>query len=366
MQKSDRRFLFCATEPGGARELCPIAAVAVQRGISCRILCSPVTAPIFADAGLPTEQRAISSCREAERELQENAIDMLIIGTTGKINSERHLTAAAKKRQIRSIAVLDEWYNYALRFWDENEHIHDAYLPDVICAQDELSRDLAIQEGIPSAILHITGSPALAELTTRAHTFTLHPPDAPDVLKAGKQCHSILSLSEPLRATYGAAPGERGTMGPYLGYQEDIARTDLAEILSSMHGDFFVIEKLHPLEGVKPPPAVNDNVTWHMAMGSFALWPLLWHVDLIIGMHTKALLEAAILGRRPISYQPHAYAPERCTAVRLKVAELSVSREHLAGLLHEHLEKRTSDRQECLAFSFAHPGAAEKVLDLAG
>lgn len=361
MNRDAPSLLFCASDAGGARQLQPVIEEASKREWSCAVLCSAVTEPLFAQSNIAAERLPLTSIDEAERLLRDRGVQVLVVGTTGTIGSERYLTAAARICGIRSMAILDEWYNYALRFRDEEGNL-TKFLPDVICVQDELSRKLALQEGLPGSILRITGSPDLAELTLRARAFLKHPPPPPAVLTAHTKIPSILFLSQPLLRAYGKEPGKSGTSGTFLGYQEETVRQDLADILSGTGSSVLVLEKLHPSEGYKKPPRTAHHVLWKVEEGSDDLWPLLLHADVIIGMNTMALLQAAVLGRCPFSYQPHAFDPHLCTAVRLGLADLSTTKEALAKKLPLLLRQKRHRKTAPRPLPFAPSDAAKRVL----
>jgi hypothetical protein len=355
-------ILFVATDAGGAKELIPVIREAFAQGQLLHVLSSPVTEPLFASAAVESEARMITSEKEAMEFLSSKKIDALIVGTTGTIKSERYLTAATKKMNIRSTAVVDEWYNFALRFQDEDGAI-GKYLPDAICVPDETASKFAMEENIPENILHITGSPALAEIAERSQIYHTNPPPVPSLLQDVNDTISVLFLSEAIARGYGSAPGEHGTHGPYVGFQENIVREDLAELLEKSHKKILVLEKLHPSEGEKMHPSSVKTIEWKILSGADPVEPLLWHADVIIGMCSKALVEAKILGRSPISYQPGAADPKKYTAVRIGAAELFMSKEELAKKLPTILTKKKVQSGEW-KFAAADTKAAETILGL--
>lgn len=359
---SDPLLLFCASDAGGARELIPVIAEAKNRRIMLHVLCSPVTAPLFAAEKIDAEERTLTSVEDAEHFLRKKRAGVLIVGTAGEPKTEHELTAAAKKIPIRSISILDEWFSFTTRFEDENGAL-GPYIPNIICVQDETSYTLAREEGLPAGILRITGSPSLAKLTEVARRFSEDPPDCPDILKAIDR-PTILFLSQPLRRSYGEGPGDKGRFGAFMGYHEDMVREDLAEVLTAYQRNVRIVEKMHPSEGDKRPPVTSANVEWKIETGSHALWPLLWHAHCIVGMNTKALLEAGMLGRFPLSYQPNALDPEVCSAVRLKLAELVTTKQGLEAAVHACL-KSPLRREKLRTLPCANPDAASKILALA-
>lgn len=357
-------ILFCATDAGGAKELIPVIRVAERQHLPSRILSSAVTAPLFAQAGIAAETLELASSEEAEAYMRVLEPQELIVSTTGTIKNERHLTEAARHMGIRSTAVLDEWYNYALRFTDEKADL-TRFLPDIICVQDERSKALAVGEGLPEERVRITGSPALAELSRRAREYALHPPPVPETLRDSGDRVSLLFLSEGIRAVYGDRADAKGAYGSFFGFHEDIVRAHLAQCLTHALTNVLVLEKLHPSEGWKSPPETGGNVTWRILKGSELLEPLLWHADVIIGMCSKALLEAAVLGRKPLSYQPNVIGPPRGTAAGMGFAELHTRRESFEARLPTLLQKRPAHPHSFMHLSCAPPEAAARVLALA-
>ena len=349
-------ILFCAADAGGARELIPVIDQAKAQSLLHVVVSSPVTEPLFTRAGIATHDGNVDSIETAKDVLESVGARTVITGTTGTPKADRYFTAAAKQINAKSIAVLDEWYNYRLRF-EEDDGTMDAYLPDLICCQDEKSKELAMEEGIPEERLRITGSPALARLQEDASALKQNPPPEPSQWKDTQA--RILFLSEPLRAAYGDAEGERGTHGAFLGFHEEIVREDIADIAERIE-DVHIIEKLHPSEELKDPPVNAPEGMWTVLPGSDTLIPLLWHADQIIGMYSKTLLEAAVLGRHPISYQPNTKDSQKCTAVRLGLIECVESKDQLEKLLSE----KGAKAREPLDLACADPKGAANILEL--
>lgn len=356
-------ILFCACDAGGARQLLYVAQEAREQGEAVCILSSKVTAPIFAELDFASEPRSITSTAEAEDYLRKLKPQAIVVGTTGTVGAERYLTAAGKERKIPTLAVLDEWYNYKLRFEDEEGEV-GAYVPDAICVQDELSRRLAMEEGVPTDALYVTGNPGLAALAKMAKGFAKNPPALPKELEGANGRPIILFVAEKLKAAYGASEGEQGTFGSFLGYHEDIVREDLANALRTLGTDVFVLEKLHPADQGKEAPPHSANVEWKTFAGSAPAWPYLWHADVILGMRTKALLEAAVIGKHPISYQPNTKDPNGCTAVRLGLAPVVTSELDLESQIRDLFSKNGTD-DIALNLPCTDPDSCKNILRIA-
>jgi len=117
-----------------------------------------------------------------------------------------------------------------------------------------------------------------------------------------------------------------------------------------------VVEKLHP-GAVEMPPPPAGALAWQ-TVARAPLWPLLWHADLVVGMKSMALLEAALMGHRPLSLQPNLQGADRCTAARLGLADRAATEDELADWL-----RRPPGRSAPLRPPFADSRAAANVLD---
>lgn len=362
--------LLCATDAGGIRNIAPLLPVLAHRAISSTLLTSERMVHLFGE-----------SIRHAKDVLWTEGIDTdglrllldtkrplsVITGTTRFMSPDRLLNLLAKKAGIKSISVLDEWFNYRLRF-ERSETGELAYLPDAVAAQDEMAKDEAAREGIPSAVCHITGSPSLADVARRAAWFRDHKPPRPPFLSLKDDRLVITFLSETHAEDYGNAPHESGKLGPFIGYTEHSVRNDIIQLLKKIGRNIIFVEKMHP--SAKDEALKSDSpskIDWRR-VSKCDLPTLLWHSDLVIGMRSMALLEACILGCHAVSFQPGLIGEDKCTAVRLGLIPGLDSRESLKSWLFDKLAEVSENNARIKHernYPFARLNAAELVVDLA-
>lgn len=361
---SIQKILLCATDAGGARNLSPLVKAIKSRHYQPVLVTSPEMLGMFDSEGVEFVAAGEITPESADSFLDSLMPAAVICGTSRYLGPERFLVTAGRKPGIGTVVVLDEWFNYRMRF--ENETGRLAYLPDAIAAMDEMAKQEATKEGLPKERIHITGSPALAALTDRAERFATSPPGMLPFLRSVGSTPVITFLSETHAADYGAKPGECGSMGSYLGYTENTARDDILSMLKNIDQPCTFVEKLHPGAQTEDADRMhNDKIRW-ITVKQTDLWPLLWHSKAVIGMRSMALLEASILGRPAVSYQPGLLGADQCTAVRLGLlsrlsaaAELeSWCRAQLAG---SELRPEVGVRR----FPFAGKDAPERVVGLA-
>lgn len=352
-----KTILFCATDPGGARNLAPVADH-LKDSFHIRVLCSAQTLGIFLGIGVAADIIAVTDVETACAVIKDIVPATLVVGTSSADRPEAMLTQAAAATGLSSIAILDEWYYYAARFASSDGTF--THLPDIICCQDELARTEAVADGLPLERLQITGSPALAE------TFAcLQARNDENSTRTKSQIPTVIFISEQIAKAFGQAPGESGFVSSFIGYTEKSVRTDIADILSDIGAPCRVLEKLHPNEtGTIIPPACGPHVDWAVMAADVSLSDEMREADVIIGMRSIALLEAAIMGFRPASYQPGRIGPDQCTAARLGLAESIPTLDALKHWLKSAISGQDVREINPVAPPFATPDAVQNVCDL--
>lgn len=337
-------ILLCASDTGAARNLAVLAEEARARNLPMVI-----------------ETPDIRNQRDAVLYLESMRPATLICGTTRYESPDRFLIMAAKQLKIRSMVILDEWFNYAFRFGKGAGGLE--YLPDIICCQDQRAKREAIAEGIPASALFVTGSIYLTGLMHQAKGFLKNQPPAPDFI-SDLSVPVITFLSETHAADYGEAAGETGPLGKFIGYSQYSVRNDISNVLKEINKPCMVAEKLHPGDENTYTPLGSRIFDW-VIIRQAQLWPLLWHSDLVIGMRSMALLEAAILGCCAVSYQPGLIGPELCTAARFDLIEGIYDKEGFAGWIRANMGKRPQGEHAPLRkFDFTRDDVLKNILDL--
>ena len=347
------RLMFCATDAGGARNLAPVAAMA---GSCAIVVASETTAPLFAECGIESSTLPIGDAVAAAAVIGRERPAALICGTSRYIGAERRLTMAARASAVPTVAVLDEWFEYRVRFTDEGGNL--AYLAELVCCPDEVARREAADEGLPASHLLVTGSPSLSALADRIAGFATNPPPLPEQWRNADAAMRILFLSETHKHDYGSGPDRPGPLGAWLGYTELDVRAALARVLLQRGIRCAVVEKLHPSATESPSPP-EPSPAWQV-VDKAPLWPLLWHADVVIGMLSMALLEAALMGHRALSFQPNLKGADRCTAARLGLADRARSEDELGRWLRSPPRRGAVQRP-----AFADSRSAGNVLQAA-
>jgi hypothetical protein len=356
------RVLLCATDAGGAANLAPLVPPLREFGAEVFVITSRKLAPRF---DLSRTRLMMDINPDQTAAVAENIEPAaVILGTTRYDSPDRRLPAIAVSRGVRSVAVLDECYLYRARF--ENASGRVEAWPDAITVWDTASRDEAVADGIPAERLWVTGSPALADLVRAIRTTDGHSPQRPSFLAAKTDRRVVTFLSETLLADYGSSPDHDGPLGPFIGYTEHSVLRTIVELLAALNLPIDLVEKRHPADDVPLPPARSVGQLHVQTVRDEPLWPLLWHSDVVVGMRSMALLEAALVGVPAMSFQPSLLGRERCTAVRFGLVPRASTTQELNQWLTDAIDHSPGEhRPPAAANTFAPPDAAQRIAALA-
>lgn len=298
MKAKLKKILFFSCEPGGAEVLIPVIRLvqaqphwevvvlgyghALTRFAKKEIACIEI-------GPVPLEDFSL---------LDHYAPDLLITSATSLPSvdmSEKYLWRQAKQRGVPSLAFLDQWQNYTVRFSGSQEHERLAYLPDWINCLNEIGREEMIREGFDEGRLVAFGHPYLSSLK--------HDLPALDVARLKAELHIqagdkvALFVSEPIREHYGNTRG-------YDQYQVlDYFLSNLADAPERPK----ILVKLHPKDNRASFQILAEKFeTLSPQFIGNELSPLecLAVSDFIFGMSSIMLIEAYVLGKMVASLQP--------------------------------------------------------------
>lgn len=313
----NNNVMLFSRDPGGADTIIPLVTPMIKSGYKVKLFGKDYALKKYSDSGLSGKE--IGSASEStdlaylSRIIDSEAPDILITGTSVDDMTEKYLWKAAEKSAVRSVAILDNWVNYGIRFSKYglgesalylSDRSHD-FLPDRIFVMDETARDAMISDGIPSEKVIVTGQPHFEWLRDRTAVLT---DSAVNIKKdAGNGCSSVVTfVSEPFSQVYGS----QEKASAVIGFNEyDIARqTALSLEKAAKKADVRIalIIKLHPKEDLHKYELLEKEFTRSQSIkiivdGSSTSIDLIAASDAVVGMVSMALVEAAVLGKPVLS-----------------------------------------------------------------
>lgn len=312
-------------DAGGAEALIPVLEILRRRdSLAAVFACGPAV-PLLDRAGI--DHAVIPG--DPEEALCAHDPTVLVTGTSwGEWAPELGFIAAAEGLHLPSVAVIDFWANYLARFVAPDGEV---VLPDRIAVPDESARLEAIAEGIAGDRLVATGNPHYEALLARYRGFDQ---DARlrfrERIGLRRKALVVLFASQPIAALY----------GDRLGYTEDrilgLVRAALEEVAAWLGHRIILAVRPHPREGGLVLPESSERVDVRLAAGNDALeWAL--SSDLVTGMTSAVLMQAALLGARVVSVQPGLESEDQLPGNRLGITQGIFAADDIAPALYRAL-----------------------------
>jgi len=303
MNSDARPILALAGDPGGANALAPVIALLRKDTSRSVLACAYRQAfDLWRERGLDPQPQEVWQQRLPA--LVAGAALLLTATSVNGIDLERTAIALARHADVPSLTVLDYWSNYTQRFTDSDRE-GALVLPDRIAVMDELARQDMLAVGFPDATLVVTGQPAFDALPGARVAFT--PQRRADLrreLGVGKDQLLALYVSQPFADIHGSRDAAKAA----LGYTEDevlaLCRHALATLARKRNFDCVLAIRPHPREPDEKFSETQETglrtVIWRMADRLEAVLA----ADLVLGMNSVLLYEAACMGCAVVSVQP--------------------------------------------------------------
>ena len=368
-----RRVLVFSRDPGGTNAVLPLIEPLRTEGNKVVVYGK--------DAALSIYQRLDVDCAdirdaiplgtedETDKFVRELSPDLIVTGTSSEDFTERHLWKAAEKAGIASFAVLDQWTNYRLRLIPEEEdsmngNVKERVLitPSFFFIMDELAKREMAALGIDRKRLVVTGQPFFDYIRRAGSKFAPREIEGLRRELAGN-CGGMVFVfaSQPITSIH----RQNGMAEDHWGYTEKTILKSLVRCLGTLieasEARVTLVIRLHPKDepdtyldvlSTCPQPV---KVTFDRVTDSTLL---LQAADLVIGMFSMVLLEAAILETPFISVQIGLKKENPLILDRMGLTRSILTEEQLEKVLRAVLNGE-KQRGPDLPFEF---GATERIV----
>lgn len=308
------RVLVFSRDPGGANTVIPLVQPLRERGLDVLLYGKDVALDRYRQAGfagMDVMTLLPEVTPDAVRRFVEYAApEAIVTGTSADDFTEKFIWKAGAELGIPSMAIMDQWSNYGLRFSrhgvnDIGEYARERshpYLPTLIVAMDDHARGEMIAEGLPQERIVVCGQPYFETVkASRNESDAIARFNA--IAGIAPEDFVVLFASEPLTTTYGA-----GALS-YWGYTELTILSALISSLERIAGEtgrrIALIVRPHPKEGQEHFAEVIGRCR-HVRCcfdSESTPWTLMNRADLVCGMSSMFLIESVILGRPVLSIQ---------------------------------------------------------------
>lgn len=252
-----------------------------------------------------------SSVESLEVFLANNNFDVALTGTSANDYTEKYLWQASRNIGIISVAIVDAWLNYGIRFskWTQvdidkyNEMKDVSFLPSAVCVMDELSQNEMVREGIPKHNIRVTGQPYLESIKKGILGVSKDMIDSfrHRYLGGSLGKRIILYASDNISSSFNDTEGAE-----YLGYNEKTIFEELNKVLERRCQDeFILVIRPHPKEGVEYWNERIKSITSYSVIidKDTPVAITLNSVDIVISMISMILIEASLINKPIMSVQ---------------------------------------------------------------
>ncbi|MBY0449742.1 MAG: hypothetical protein K2X01_03865 [Cyanobacteria bacterium] len=342
LEKPAPTILLFACDPGGANALLPLQEGLEKAGYNLLWFGKNQAFDLFSNAGIPVEYLSVSSASAVHSNAVAHSLHQLLIATTPQIvitgtsaedDTEKKLWEACSQQNIPSVAILDSWVNYGIRFsafpvsrmaeFEKNPEL--TYQPSRVFVMDEEAKRQLCKIGIAKEKITVTGQPYFQKLrntmTTerrrwaRDYVRELLKSNCPNSVEGSKQRDILVTFaSQPLSQMYDI---------DYLGYSEKTIFSHCLEALNEASQRLPEGSKITFLVWLHPKEvAEEETVHWFeeashnftsdrlsVCIGqkiitkSLTVWDLIVASDLVLGMTSMMLVETYLLSRPFLSVQ---------------------------------------------------------------
>jgi len=282
------KVLFFTCEPGGAEVLIPVIQFMLQDNeYQVIVLGYGFAVDRFKKKSIVFEHIEAIEKNDFKLLVQYKP-DYIITSATSlpaKDMSEKYLWHNAKIKKIPTMAFLDQWQNYAIRFSGVNAGEELMYQPDYINCINDISKEEMINEGFAEHKLLELGQPYLSEL----NSHSINSDEILSVLGVDRKKEVVLFVSEAVEEHFGLE----------LGY------TQYETLDYIIHNDHFLhdkqlIVKLHPKDDISKYHKYDNVIFIQNELSSLEVISI---SDYVLGMSSIMLIEAFILNKKVLSVQ---------------------------------------------------------------
>ncbi len=352
MKKGNIRVLFFAHDPGGVNVLLPLIKSIDRKKYYIDVYGRNESRCLFEKAGIDYKVLPDKYVDEDSLEdlLVKNSIEVVVTGTSANDFTEKYLWKAASNRGILSIAVLDAWINYGIRFskWgqrDSDKYDKDAditYIPSVICVMDELSKRELIRVGIPELRIIVTGQPYLECLAKTLESVSKREIKKcrERILGTSSNKKIILYASDNISSSFNDKEHEL-----YFGYNEKTIFEELNILLKDRASeDFVLIIRPHPKENIEYwKSRIEHEKSYKVIIDKeIPLGIILNSADIVISMMSMILIEAALINKPILSVQIGLKGGDPFYLSQIGVTETIVSREVFSKKMDDFFDGNSS------------------------
>lgn len=341
------KILVSADHPGAANAVLPIVKKLKNKSENLTIVLGGKSINIFKSANLKFIKGDYLSSSGIDKLFEDDNYDIFLAGSSMGYTIDKRLLSLCQKNKVSSIYILDFWSNYWQRFSRVKKDFK--YLPDYICIMDKTAEKEMITEGFPAQRLVVTGNPYFENFIN-------------GISKKNEDKRRILFVSQTLRAW------QEGNEYRVL--------EDIISILLTLGNNYKLVIRLHPRDKKnKFNKLITENNSRGIKRGIKIFYDHLKNEKqsisrshLIIGINSCLLFQAALAGKKVISYQPRLIKRDYLPSNKLGLSKLVTSKKNLGEVIKRELTKKNElnkkDKNKRIINTIINKKATTNIINL--
>lgn len=361
-------MLIFVEDPGAANYVAPLPAALADRGWHTVVLAVGIANNYLLERGVSTQM--VYPSATANQILNAIQPRVLLVGTAENPDTlGLALVDEARSAGITSVGVIDAAMNAEYRFRGRSGAAL-TYAPDWLLVPDKWTKETYVALGYPAKQVIVCGHPHYDfvhetairlgkedQKDLRQRLLPLGVPDGQKVVMFGTE-GSVRVKSQPPQCLAEYALTGRGT---------SIGRTEivLEEFLSAIElveSRPYLMLRLHPKDTRDDYKTYLDEFDFISSGGSPL--ELIYAADLVVGLTSMLLLEAALLGKPTLSIVPRRGEMDFLPTIRMGITPCVTTREQLSSALAGLLQDRPQIVHACLDLNkVIVPGTLQKNIE---
>ena len=354
-----------AEDPGAANFITPLAAALYEDSIDSIVFSAGKADQIFNQFHI--SHRKIGGKESAKKLIASLNPSLVIVGTCENPDTiGLSLIKEARNRQIKTIGVIDAPAYAEYRFKGRG-NTPLALAPDWLIAPDIYTKELYISLGFPETRIKAFGHPYLEKMIATGEPLLENGRDSlrRKLFGHNLEDRQIIVFISEVSDGFRAKDFQKSSADYLRGRGVSIERTAivLEEVLDTLATIFpkpYIVLRLAPKNRVGEFDLYKDELD-QISQGNSIL-PLLCAADLVIGLTSMPIYEAALLGKPTLSILPNPEQRHWLPSIQLGLTELAITRGEVREKILQGLKPHSTRRAREEAILHRPEGVTDQIL----
>lgn len=360
----DKDILIYVEDPGAANYVANLPAALAGNGWRTSLLAEGHAYPYLLQRGIQPD--IVNPSITASEILDQLKPRLVAVGTSENPDTFGFkLVQEAHALGIKTLGVVDGFGNLDHRFRGQTDNSL-AYAPEWLAVPDQWTKDAYIFLGYPSEHIAVCGHPNY-DLVLAAE-YRLRQGDRQVLRRAMFPSNHgdaavVVFVSE---ISAGLNPGKYRRMPDYTLtgrgiriYRTEIVLEEFLNVAAQLKPSPYLVLRMHPKNTKEElAPFLGD---FQQISEQQSPLELVFAADLVVGMTSMLLLEAAIMGRQTLSIVPRIAEKDSLPTIRAGITPCVTSRDELMMILPNLLGKN-SEPVAAGIDRFIYPGSLQRTV----